>query len=129
MKAQVLHKYDPNMKEKVWVTGEELPPAAAVGGGGSSSSTSSPGGNVRSDAAGSKARDGDAVLNVGDYEIDVGNCENVRCADTGVLLDPAAVRRGRLREIAEIRRFRAMSPAGSRSRRERSWCGPSGSTA
>ena len=25
MKAQVLHKYDPNMKEKVWVTGEELP--------------------------------------------------------------------------------------------------------
>ena len=25
MKAQVLHKYDPEMKEKVWVTGEELP--------------------------------------------------------------------------------------------------------
>ena len=25
MKAQVLHKYDPEMKEKVWVTGEEMP--------------------------------------------------------------------------------------------------------
>ena len=25
MKAQVLHKYDPEMKEEVWVTGEELP--------------------------------------------------------------------------------------------------------
>ena len=25
MKAQVLHKYDPDMKEKVWVTGEEMP--------------------------------------------------------------------------------------------------------
>ena len=25
MKAQVLHKYDPEMKEKVWVAGEELP--------------------------------------------------------------------------------------------------------
>ena len=25
MKAQVLHKYDPEMKEQVWVTGEEMP--------------------------------------------------------------------------------------------------------
>ena len=25
MKAQVLHKYDPEMKADVWVTGEELP--------------------------------------------------------------------------------------------------------
>ena len=25
MKAQVLHKYDPEKKEKVWVTGEEMP--------------------------------------------------------------------------------------------------------
>ena len=25
MKAQVLHKYDPEMKEAVWVTGEEMP--------------------------------------------------------------------------------------------------------
>ena len=25
MKAQVLHKYDPEMKEKVWVTCEEMP--------------------------------------------------------------------------------------------------------
>ena len=25
MKAQVLHKYDPEMKEKVWVTGEQMP--------------------------------------------------------------------------------------------------------
>ena len=74
--------------------------------GGSSPSTSTPGGNARGDAAGSKARDGDAVLNVGDYEIDVGNCESVRCADTGVLLDPAAVRRGRLCETADNRRFR-----------------------
>ena len=24
MKAQVLHKYDPEMKEKVWVTVEEM---------------------------------------------------------------------------------------------------------
>ena len=25
MKAQVLHKYDPEMKEKVWVTEQEMP--------------------------------------------------------------------------------------------------------
>ena len=25
MKAQVLHKYDPEMKEKVWVAEQELP--------------------------------------------------------------------------------------------------------
>ena len=25
MKAQVLHKYAPEMKERVWVTGEEMP--------------------------------------------------------------------------------------------------------
>ena len=36
--------------------------------------------------------------NVQDFDIDVGTCENVRCADTGTLLDPKAVREGRLRE-------------------------------
>ena len=25
MKAQVLHKYDPEMKEKIWVTEQEMP--------------------------------------------------------------------------------------------------------
>ena len=35
----------------------------------------------------------------------MGSCENVRCADTGVLLDPPAVREGRLREVAELKRF------------------------
>ena len=57
------------------------------------------------------------ATNCADFPCSIGKVEGVRCADTGVLLKPEAVRKAREREIAEIRKFRTwdyVDPAESR---------------